>query len=71
MQFFSFCSVKKGLEIRFNDVLDKKETVFDYKNKIFESPKNRIFPKGLTHAFCQKMQFFPFFFSQHKTRSKV
>ena len=49
---------KKGLEIRFNDVLDRKETCFDYKNRIFKRLKNRIFPKGLTHAFGQKMDFF-------------
>ena len=29
----------------FNDVLDKKQTFFDYKEKIFQSPKTRIFPK--------------------------
>ena len=46
---------KKGLEIRFSDVLDRKETCFDYKIKIFKRLKNRIFPKGLTHAFGQKM----------------
>ena len=50
--------VKKGLEIRFNDGLDRKETCFDYKNKIFKRLKNGIFPKGLTHAFGQKMDFF-------------
>ena len=33
------------------------------KTKLFDSPKNRIFPKGLTHAFAQKCQFFHDFFS--------
>ena len=33
----------------------KKELFFDYKRKISESPKNRIFPKWLTHTFGQKM----------------
>ena len=47
--------VKTRQEIRFNNVLDRKETFFDYKNQIFQSPKNRIFPKELTHAFGQKM----------------
>ena len=56
-----FFSVKQGLEIRFNDVLDRKETFFDYKNKIFQHLKNCIFPKGLTHAFGQKMQNFSLF----------
>ena len=30
-------SVKKGLEIRFNDVLDIKETFFTIKTKIFQN----------------------------------
>ena len=55
MQFFSlFVFVKKEHEIRFNNVLNIKETFFD---------KNGILPKGLTHAFSQKMQFLNFFFS--------
>ena len=42
----------------FNNVLDRKETFCSHeKNSIFQSPKNRIFPKGLTHAFGQKMHF--------------
>ena len=53
--------VKKGLQIRCNDDLDKKQTFFDYKENIFQRPKNRIFPKGLTHAFAQKNFFFLFF----------
>ena len=32
------------LEIRFNNVLDRKKSLFDYEVKIFQSPKNR------THA---------------------
>ena len=64
--------VKKGLQIRCNDVLDKKQTFFDYKENIFQSPKNRIFPKGLTHAFAQKLQFFSLFvFGQNKTRNNA
>ena len=72
-QFFLYLVlVKTRLEIRLNNVLDKKETFFEYKNKIFESPKNRIFPKGLTHAFGQKMPIFSLFgFGQNKTRNKV
>ena len=66
-------SVKKRLEIRFNDVLDRKETFFDYKKNICQRPQNRTFPKGLTHTFGKKKkQFFPFFlFGQNKTRNKV
>ena len=39
-------------------VLDRKETFFDYKNEIFQSLKNGIFPKGLAHAFGQNIYFF-------------
>ena len=34
------------------------------KTKFFQTPKNRIFPKGLTHAFGQKCQLFHFLFSR-------
>jgi len=41
----------------FNDFLDnKKNPFFCYKK--FISPKNRISPKGLTHNFGQKCNFF-------------
>ena len=51
--FLCLFLVKTRLEIRFNYVLDTKQPLFDYKMKISESPKNRIFPKGLTHGFGQ------------------
>ena len=64
--------VKTRLEIRFNNFLDRKETIFDYKRKISKSPKNRIFPKRLTHAFGKKMPILSLFgFGQNKTRNKV
>ena len=54
-----------------NKVWDRKETFFDYKNEIFQRLNNGIFPKGLTHAFGQKMQFFLLFvFAKNKTSSK-
>ena len=56
--FLYLFSVKKGVEIRFNNVLDRKETFFDHKNKIFQRLKNSIFPKALTHAFGQNMTIF-------------
>ena len=56
--FLDLFLVKKGLEIRFKDVLDRTESFYDYKNNVFEGLQNGIFPKGLTHAFGQKMQFF-------------
>ena len=48
MPIFSlFVLLRIRLEIRFNNVLDTKEPFFDYKRKISESPKDRIFPKWL------------------------
>ena len=64
--------VKTRLEMRFNNFLDRKETIFDYKRKISKSPKNRMFPKRLTHAFGKKMPILSLFgFGQNKTRNKV
>ena len=39
----------------------EKKLIFEYKNKIIEILKNRIFPKGLTHALGQKMPNFSLF----------
>ena len=36
----------------------EQKAFYDYKNNIFQGLKNRIFPKGLTHAFGQKMELF-------------
>ena len=71
--FFSlFVFGEKGLEIRFDDVLVRKETFFDFKNKLFQCLKNGIFPEGLTQAFGQKMQFLSLFvFAQNKIRSRA
>ena len=49
--------VKIGLEIMLSVFVQEKRTFLTLKNRIFHSPKNRIFPKGLTHAFDQKCQF--------------
>ena len=69
--FLYLFSVKKGLEIKFNAVLDRKQTFLDHKNKIFQRLKKRIFPKELTHAFGQKWIFFFISFRSKKTRNKV
>ena len=46
-QFFLYLLlVKTRLEIRFNSVLDRKETFFKYKKKIFQSPKISVFQRG-------------------------
>ena len=51
-QFFHYSfstqfSTKMRLEICFNNVLDRKETFFDYKKKFFSKSQNRIFFKGV------------------------
>ena len=51
---------------------EKKKPFFTLKTEFFQSPKNRIFPKGLTYAFSRKMPIFPIFrFGQHKTRNNA
>ena len=58
-QFFLYLDlVKIRLEIMLNDFAEKKETFLAIRNRIFRSLKNRIFPKGLTLAFGQKMPIF-------------
>ena len=70
--FANFFSVKKGLEMRLNDFLDRKKLLLTIK-KNFQCLKNGIFQKELTHAFSQNMEFFSLFFfsSQKRTRNKV
>ena len=50
---FVFCQNKTKKML--NKVCDRKQTFFDYKDNFFQSPKNRIFQKGLTHALAQKI----------------
>ena len=71
--FFLFLVlVKTRLEIRFNNVLNRKQNFFKYKKQFFQSSKNRIFPKRLTHAIGKKIPIFSsFVFGQNKTRNKV
>ena len=53
-------------------MFEKGKNHFFTINKICEIPKSRIFPKGLTHAFGQKMPNFSLFvFGQNKIRNKV
>ena len=67
MDFFSFLfAVKKGLEMRLNDVLDRNKLFLTTKKKNFQCLKNGIFQRGLTHAFGQNMEFFSLFFFQSK-----
>ena len=58
-QFFVYLdSVKISLEIMLNDFAEKKKPFLAIKNRIFRSLNNRTFPKGITHAFGQKMPLF-------------
>ena len=61
--FLYLFSIKIRIKIRFNNDLDSKQTFCYYKEKLFHSPKNRIFPRGLTHAFSQKYHLFLYLFS--------
>ena len=56
---------KMSLEIMFHYVLDKKKNYLEKKKKFYSS-KNRNFPKGFTHDFCQKIQKFSFIFFRAK-----
>ena len=54
--------VKVRLEIMLNNCGEKKKPFYTIKRTIFDSPQNRIFAKGLTHAFGKKMPIFLFLF---------
>ena len=55
-----------------SDFAEKKETFFDLRKENFQSPKHRIFSKGLTHALVKKMPIFRLFrFGQNKTRNNA
>ena len=51
-----------GKENVFYDTLEQENVFLGYKNKKFKQRKIDFFPKGLTHAFGQKMASFPIFF---------
>ena len=53
-----------------NDLAQEKETFLTLKNRIFQNPKNRIYPKRLTQAFDEKVPISSLFrFGQNKTRN--
>ena len=57
--FFVYVDLEKfGLEIMLNDFAQEKETFLTLKNRIFQSPKNCIYPKRLTQAFDEKVPIF-------------
>ena len=56
-----------GQENVFYEILERKNAILAYKNKMFNSWKLDIFPKGLTHEFGPKMAIFTtFFFREYK-----
>ena len=62
--------IKKKTRNKVGDFAEKKKPFFTLKNRIV--PKIRIFSKGLTHAFSQKMPIFRLFrFGQNKTRNNA
>ena len=61
--FLYLFSIKIRIKIRFNNDLDSKQTFCYYKEKLFHSPINRFFPRGLTHVFSQKYHLFLYLFS--------
>ena len=46
----------------FYDILERKDTFLDYKERYFKQAKNWHFPKGLINGFGPKMADFPTFF---------
>ena len=64
--------VKIRLEIMLSDFAEKKGTCFDYEKHNFLKSKKSCFPKGLVHAFGQKMPFLCLFrFGQNMTRNNA
>ena len=49
-----------------------EKTFFHFKNRVFSKSKKCAFPKGLAHAFGQKMPFSSLLrFGQNKTKKKL
>ena len=64
--------LKAGPERMFGDVVDRKEAILDNKNMYLIGPKNRKFPKGLTHDFGQKFELSSLFvFIENRPRNDV
>ena len=60
--FFHFLfSVKIRLDIRFNNVLDRKKTFFDYKKQHFSTSPKSYFSKGVNPYFWSKNAIFSIF----------
>ena len=73
-EFFLYLDlVKIRLAIILNNFVEKEKTFEEnFSKKLFKTPKNPIFQKGLTHALGQKMEFFSLFdFGQIRTWNKL
>ena len=71
--FLYLFSDKKEHDIRFNNVLNRKETFFDYKNDNFSTSQKWHSSKGVNPRFWSKnsiLFIIIFFFAKNKTRSK-
>ena len=64
--FHYLFSLKIGLEIRFNNIINRKETLFHYKNKNFTTSQKWYFSKGI-----KKCNFEIFFSLKIKLKVKV
>ena len=56
--FHYLFSLKIGLEIRFNNNINRKETFFEYKNKNFTTSQKWHFSKGVNPFFWSKNAIF-------------
>ena len=45
----------------FDDILEMKKALLDYRKQKVKKVKNRVFPKGLVHGFDQKFENIPSF----------
>ena len=54
-----------------NDFAQEKETFLTLKNRIFQSPKNCIYPKRLTQAFDEKVPIFLLYLDLVKIRLEI
>ena len=60
-----------GQENVFYNVIERENGFLRYKKKKFKKSKNWVFPKGLVHAFGQKLAFFQIFSLGNIRQEKV
>ena len=70
--FLELFSVKRRLEIMFNNVLETKEIFFSHKKFNLSKPQKSHFSTGVNPCFSSKNVLFSLFvFGQNKTRNNV